>query len=193
MCQSEISPWLCMTASCEEFVECLWKKTRCLWSVFVVRPGWQWWFWIGRAGLRWLFGSAQLDAFLWRQKLRLLEVTSRRNNFTLEAIRSPLTCRRYQLCCLRVLCCFPPRLSPSCSCTLLTFNYVDFNFFPIEKVYTLSLKSFQISWSPLAISLGNRSLCSSAGCFTQHHYRPWKFICADRLQNRLWREKNPWN
>ena len=122
VCQSEISPWLCITASCEEFVECLWKKTRCLWSVIVVRPGWQWWFWIGRAGLRWLFGSAQLDAFLLRQKLRLLEVTSRRNNFTLvEAIRSPLACLRYQLCCLRVLCCFPPRLRPSCSGTLLTF------------------------------------------------------------------------
>ena len=86
MCQSEISPWLCIISSCEEFVECLWKKTQCLWTVLVVRPGWQWWFWIGRAGLRWLFRSAQLDAFLWRQKLRLLEVTRRRDNFTLEAM-----------------------------------------------------------------------------------------------------------
>ena len=37
-------------------------------------------------------------------------------------------------------------------------------FFPRESVHALS-QVFQISWSSLAISLGNRSLCSSAGLF----------------------------
>ena len=136
VCQSEISPWLCIFASCEEFVEYLWKKTRCLWSVLVVRPGWQWWFWIGRAGLRWLFRSAQLDAFLWRQKLRLLEVTSRRNNFTLEAITVDL-----------------PQISTMLSSSFVLFSKVETRlqryasyfltimisaFFPRESVHALT-------------------------------------------------------
>ena len=55
-------------------------------------------------------------------------------------------------------------------------------------MYTLSRKfsksADHLSRSPLATCL-----CVARLAFTQHHSRPWKFICADRLQSRLWREK----
>ena len=66
-------------------------------------------------------------------------------------------------------------------------------FFPSRKcthsLASLSKSADHLSRYPLATGL----CVARLACFTQHHYRPWKFISADRLQNRLWREKNPQN